>query len=83
MAKTIFGNHAAVLVPEADRDKIRKFYCDILGGTITKADPQRDFVRLGPNFFSRSSMPTFLTKKRLYAIDDPFGSRSKQMTSKR
>ena len=51
MAKITFGNHAAVLVPVADRDKIRTFYCDILGGTITKADPQRDFIRLGPDFF--------------------------------
>jgi hypothetical protein len=51
MAKVIFGNHAAVLVPRQDREGIRKFYCDVLGGKITKADPERDFLRLGENFF--------------------------------
>ena len=51
MTKVIFGNHSSVLVPRQDRDSIRKFYCDVLGGKITKADPERDFVRLGENFF--------------------------------
>jgi hypothetical protein len=50
MAKVIFGNHSSVLVPRQDRDSIRKFYCDVLGGTITKADPERDFIRLGQDF---------------------------------
>ena len=51
MAKVIFGNHSSVLVPRRDRDSIRKFYCDVLGGKIMKADPERDFVRLGENFY--------------------------------
>jgi len=51
MAKVIFGNHSSVIVPRQDRDGIRKFYCDVLGGKITKADPERDFVRLGENFY--------------------------------
>jgi len=51
MAKVIFGNHSSVIVPRKDRDGIRKFYCDVLGGKITKADSERDFVRLGENFF--------------------------------
>src|ERR1700756_2696647 len=51
MAKVIFGNHSSVLVPRQDRDSIRKFYCDVLGGKITKADPERDFIRLGEDFF--------------------------------
>lgn len=51
MAKVIFGNHSSVIVPRPDRDSIRKFYCDVLGGTVTKADPERDFLRLGENFF--------------------------------
>jgi hypothetical protein len=41
MPKVIFGN----------RDNIRKFYCDVLGGKITKADPERDFLRLGEDFY--------------------------------
>jgi hypothetical protein len=51
MSKVIFGNHSSVLVPRLDRDNIRKFYSDVLGGSLTKADPERDFIRLGENFF--------------------------------
>ena len=51
MAKVIFGNHSSVLVPRQDRDNIRKFYCDVLGGKIAKADPERDFIRLGEDFY--------------------------------
>jgi hypothetical protein len=51
MASVIFGNHSSVLVPRQDRDSIRKVYCDILGGKVTKADPERDFIRLGDNFY--------------------------------
>ena len=51
MAKVIFGNHSSVLVPRQDRDRIRKFYCDVLGGKVMKADPERDFIRLGEDFY--------------------------------
>jgi catechol 2,3-dioxygenase-like lactoylglutathione lyase family enzyme len=51
MAKVIFGNHSSVIVPIKDRENIRKFYCDILGCKITKEDPERDFLRLGENFY--------------------------------
>jgi len=51
MAKVIFGNHSSVIVPRQDRDGIRRFYCDVLGGTITKAEDERDFIRLGENFY--------------------------------
>lgn len=51
MAKAIFGNHSSVLVPRQDRNSIRKFYCDVLGGKITKADSERDFIRLGEDFY--------------------------------
>jgi hypothetical protein len=51
MAKVIFGNHSSVLVPRQDRDSIRKFYCDVLGGKIMKAEPERDFVRMEENFY--------------------------------
>jgi len=50
MAKVIFGNHSSVLVPRQDRGRIREFYTQILGGKIMKADPERDFIRLGENF---------------------------------
>ena len=51
MAKVIFGNHSSVMVPRQDRDSIRKFYCDVLGGKITKAEDERDFLRLGDDFY--------------------------------
>jgi hypothetical protein len=51
MAKITFGTHSSVLVPRQDRDSIRKFYCDVLGGKIMKADPERDFIRLGEDFY--------------------------------
>ena len=51
MAKVIFGNHSSVIVPLNDRDSIRKFYCDVLGGQITKGESDRDFIRLGDNFY--------------------------------
>jgi hypothetical protein len=51
MAKVVFGNHSSVIVPQQDRERIGKFYCDVLGGKITKADPERDFIRLAENFY--------------------------------
>jgi len=51
MAKVMFGNHSSVLVPRLDRDGVRKFYCDVLGGKVMKADPERDFIRLGEDFY--------------------------------
>src|SRR5450432_2653108 len=50
MSKVIFGNHSSVIVPLKDRDSIRKFYCDVLGGNITKAEDKRDFLRIGEDF---------------------------------
>ena len=51
MAKVTFGNHSSVLVPQQDRDGIRSLYCDVLGGEITQIEPERDFVRLGDEFY--------------------------------
>ena len=51
MAKVILGNHSSVLVPRGERESVRRFYCDILGGRVTQADPERDFIRLGDDFY--------------------------------
>jgi hypothetical protein len=51
MTSVFFSNHSAVIVPEQDRDRIRQFYCGVLGGTITKAESDRDFLRLEENFY--------------------------------
>ena len=50
MAKVIIGNHASVIVSFKERENIRRFYGDVLGGTITKAEDERDFIRLGENY---------------------------------
>ncbi|HEY4336854.1 MAG TPA: VOC family protein [Puia sp.] len=47
MTNVIFGNHASVIVPRKERSKIRQFYCDVLGGTLIKAEDERDFIRIG------------------------------------
>lgn len=51
MASFRFGHHASVIVPRRDRDDLRRFYCEVLGGTLTRADPERDFIRLGDDFY--------------------------------
>jgi catechol 2,3-dioxygenase-like lactoylglutathione lyase family enzyme len=47
MAKIIFGNHAAVVVPRQDRDEVRRFYCDVLGFRITRQGDCKDDFQLG------------------------------------
>jgi len=51
MTKNVFGNHSSVIVPRQDRDRIRGLYCDVLGGKLTKSEDDRDFIRLGDDFF--------------------------------
>ena len=51
MTKVIFGNHSSVIVPRQERDSVRRFYRDVLGGQITKAENERDFIRLGEDFY--------------------------------
>jgi uncharacterized protein YndB with AHSA1/START domain/catechol 2,3-dioxygenase-like lactoylglutathione lyase family enzyme len=51
MAKVVFGNHSAVRVPRDQRDKIRDFYCGVLGATIMRAQDLKDDIRLGDNFY--------------------------------
>lgn len=31
MTRVVLGNHTAVIAARSDRDRIRKFYCDVLG----------------------------------------------------
>ena len=51
MTKVILGNHAALRVPRAERERIRSFYRDVLGCEITRAGEQKDDVRLGNDFY--------------------------------
>src|SRR4029077_4222808 len=50
MAKVIFGNHSAVIVARTERERVRKFYCDVLGCKITRELEQKDDLRMGDNF---------------------------------
>jgi len=51
MATVTVGNASAITVPRADRDSIRKFYCDVLGGEIVKEVKDKDILRLDGNFY--------------------------------
>lgn len=51
MARVIIGNASAITVPRQDRDSIRGFYCDVLGGKIVKEDTEKDILRLEEEFF--------------------------------
>ena len=51
MTKVIFGNHSALRVARTERDKIRKFYCEILGGELTRELDDKDDICLGGNFY--------------------------------
>ncbi len=51
MAKVIFGNHSALRVPRSERDRIRKFYCDVLGCKITREFDDKDDICLGSDFY--------------------------------
>ena len=51
MAKVVFGNHSAVRVPRAEKNRIREFYRDILGCEIMREGDQKDDFRMGGNFY--------------------------------
>jgi len=51
VAKVIIGNASAITVPRQDRDRIRRFYCDVLGGKIVKEDNEKDIFRLEEDFY--------------------------------
>jgi len=51
MAKVIIGNASAITVPRKDRDSIREFYGDVLGGKIVKEGNEKDIFRLEEEFY--------------------------------
>lgn len=51
MSKIIFGNHSALRVQRGDRDRIRKFYCDVLGCEIVREFDGKDDIRIGDDFY--------------------------------
>src|SRR6185437_10035421 len=51
MAKAALGNHSAIRVPFAEKDRVRRFYRDVLGCEITRAGERKDDFRLGDDFY--------------------------------
>src|SRR5512139_3895137 len=51
MASVVIGNHSAVRVPRTEKDRIRRFYRDVLGGRITREGDQKDDFRMGDDFY--------------------------------
>jgi hypothetical protein len=49
--RAVLGNHAAVVLPRTQRDRIRGFYRDVLGGTIVSETDDKDDIRLGDDFY--------------------------------
>lgn len=76
MAKVILGNHSSVIVPRQDRDSIRKFYCDVLGGQVTKAGRKEISFALEKTSTSRFSMGMFLMRVSSYGQPDRPGWKS-------
>ena len=46
MAKVIFGNHTAVFAARSEQDRIRKFYCDVLGCKVRVKTEEVDRFQL-------------------------------------
>jgi hypothetical protein len=56
MANVIFGNHSSVLVSRQERDSIRIFYCDVLGGKNHEGGPGKGLRSLGRRLLHRISL---------------------------
>jgi catechol 2,3-dioxygenase-like lactoylglutathione lyase family enzyme len=57
MAKVILGNHSAVVVPRQEKNKVRAFYCDVLGfRTIRETDDKDDFQLGDDDYFHLAVM---------------------------
>ncbi len=65
MAKVIFGNHSAVRVSRAEKDRIRQFYRDVLGCEIVREGDQKDDFRMGGDFYI-----AFLYENEGVALDE-------------
>ena len=50
MAKVTFGNHSALRVRRAERERIQSFYRDVLGCQLTRSFGDKDDFRIGDDF---------------------------------
>jgi hypothetical protein len=51
MPSTAIGNHAKISARAIDRERIRKFYHEVLGCEMTKRSNEIDFFRFAGEFF--------------------------------
>jgi catechol 2,3-dioxygenase-like lactoylglutathione lyase family enzyme len=51
MAHASIGNHSKIVARHSDQDRIRAFYRDVLGCTITKETKDVDYIRFHEGFF--------------------------------
>ena len=51
MAKVTFGNHAALRVQRAERQRIRKFYREVLGCRLNREFEEKDYFRIGDDYY--------------------------------
>jgi catechol 2,3-dioxygenase-like lactoylglutathione lyase family enzyme len=56
MTKVIFGNHAAVVVPRHEQDRVRRFYCDVLGFKAIRETDHKDDFQLGDDDYFHLSI---------------------------
>ena len=50
MAKLSFGEHSKFTANPAERDRVRRFYTQVLGCPATKESEKIDIFRIGTNF---------------------------------
>ena len=51
MKKVVLGNHTAVFAASSERDRIRRFYCDILGAKTNIKSDDVDRIQLDESHF--------------------------------
>jgi catechol 2,3-dioxygenase-like lactoylglutathione lyase family enzyme len=51
MATTTIGNHSKIIATHAEQERIRAFYRDVLGCTLTKQTKDVDYIRFHEGFF--------------------------------
>lgn len=74
MTKVILGNHSAVRVRRAERERICAFYGEVLGCTKTRELPEKDDFCLGDDFhiaFLYGDGGDTIDKGVVYASDQP------------
>ena len=51
MAKVLFSNHSALRVRPAERERIRRFYRDVLGCKLNREFEDKDDYRIGDDYY--------------------------------